>query len=114
VEDITQISTEEWQEIDIEAGILQYLAGNLNGQDYWAYVVMRPSRYAEYCTLIQGEHDIELGDFGEIIEDGYDKEPPEDVRKRIEHDYKTEEFNKALLYLGEQDIEMEDIHGIKG
>lgn len=107
ITDSTDITPDEWQLVDEKVGMLQYIDGEHEGKDYWAYIVVRLSKYEEYCYLVSEKQDIDLSDFGEIIEEGFGKEPPLEVKERIEREYASPEFNKLISKLSDKIINIE-------
>jgi len=56
------------------------------GKPIWAYLCMKPSM-AEELSAARLKGDLDLNDFGTILESGSGHEVPEDVKKRMERDF---------------------------
>ena len=54
-----------------------------DGSDHWAYLMVEPSRYMEFKEAeIRGNYN--LRDYGTVLSHGEGKEPPEDIKKKME------------------------------
>lgn len=63
-----------------------------NGEQYWIYAAVKPSRYAALSTA-QKEGTLDVYDFkeyGEIIVSGKGKAPPDEVTLKVAEMYQTD------------------------
>lgn len=102
-------SQEELQKADNEVSILIITAGEMeDGKPFYAYLSVKPSKYKDFMEA-EKKGNYKLSDFGEILEFGREKEPPENVKKEMEEKYGAshtfeEDFIKSLQnYLKEKD-----------
>ena len=51
------------------------------GKPYYAYLRMKPEQAEKLEAAEQGS-EIKLNDYGEVLCFGYDKEPPEDIKRK--------------------------------
>ncbi|MGE0754271.1 MAG: hypothetical protein AB7L92_03825 [Alphaproteobacteria bacterium] len=73
-----------------------------NGEPCWAYLCIKPS-------MAKAFHDarklasMDIGDYGTIIESGRGEHVPEDVQKRMAHDYGARhDYEQQLAHAVEQ------------
>jgi len=63
--------------------LLRLVTGKNQGSDAWWYIRVKPEKMALYVRRVKSEF-IDLADYGEILYCGWGKEPPEDIKKKIE------------------------------
>ncbi len=81
-------SQEELVETDAHAGIVHLVTGKTGaGQDFYAYISVLPSRYEDFMLISRAREQMDLSEFGEIIESGFGAVPPKDVRRKLESRY---------------------------
>lgn len=85
------------KEADEQIGILSlYTGSKMDGTPYYAYALIRPSKYQEYVKKCETGN-FRLTDYGDIIVSGNRGEPHEAVRKKIEQEYNANpNFTDAL------------------
>ena len=66
------------------------------GQDFWAYVAVRPSMAKAFADA-RAKGAFELEDYGTIIEYGHGKDVPADVQARMALDYGVNNNYEDLL-----------------
>ena len=70
---------------DAEAGIVHLMTGQTgSGENFWAYIAVKPSRYEDFILSSRAQEEMNLHEFGDILESGFGTEPPADVRRTIE------------------------------
>ena len=74
-----------------------------NEQDFWAYMCIKPSM-AESFKAAQIAGNMNLGDFGTIIEAGEGIEAPDEVKARMQRDYGVREDYEEQLIKAIEDI----------
>ncbi len=79
---------EELQDADATHGIVHIITGrDANGEPFYAYVSVKPSRYEEFLLITRAGEEMDLAEFGRILSAGFGEEPPNDVRARMEEKY---------------------------
>ena len=66
--------------------LLRLVTGKSGGHDAWWYVRVKNNLFEQYKIAVKGEV-IDLSEFGEILFTGWGKEPPSDIKKKIEEEY---------------------------
>jgi hypothetical protein len=62
---------------------LRFVTGTNQGQQAWWFVAVSPEKLSDYKTAVNTEF-INFEEYGQVIESGWGKGPPESVRRRIE------------------------------
>lgn len=57
------------------------------GRECWAYVAIQPSKYEEYKRRCAANEMIDIKDFGEVIESGFDALPPKEMQKGLKEKF---------------------------
>lgn len=69
-----------------------------DGRRYWAYMAIRPSRYADYMRAAKAHETIIFSDYGTILQYGFDKEAPSPVKALMKRRYGFDEnFRENLV-----------------
>lgn len=67
------------------------------GNPIWAYLCIKPSMAAAFKAAREGGN-VDIADYGTIIESGEGEEPPEKIKLRMERDYGVNhQFEQDLL-----------------
>ncbi|MDX2074561.1 MAG: hypothetical protein SFX19_09410 [Alphaproteobacteria bacterium] len=70
---------------------------NAKNQPIWAYLCIKPSMAGAFKEARE-RGNIDVSEYGTVIEAGAGEEPPEDVKRRMERDYGVNHlFEKELL-----------------
>jgi hypothetical protein len=78
--DLKKPSSDELAKADEESSILVYLSGVAeDGQPYYAYVAVKPSRYGEFQARSLAKQTIILDEYGLVITCGFASSPPAEV-----------------------------------
>src|SRR5579884_2861923 len=80
-------TAEELLEADKSTIILGYVDGMSDGQPFWAYVAIKPSKYAEFHAKTSARQHLIIEDYGTIIASGYDLAPPAEVVQEMKEKY---------------------------
>lgn len=90
---------EQWQEADESVGIVHLISGTTAaGEDFYAYVSVKPSRYEEFVLIATALEQMNLEEFGQVLKKGFGKKPPPNVRKFMEETYNVDhDFMSKLL-----------------
>lgn len=59
---------------------------NADQQPIWAYLCIKPSMAADFKEARE-RGNIDIAEFGTVLESGMGKEPPEDTKQLMERDY---------------------------
>jgi hypothetical protein len=71
-------SSEDLRQADEESGIICLSKGTLaDGSPYYAYIAVKPSKFAEFHRLSSERKAIDLDDYGEVLAFGKKAEPSE-------------------------------------
>ena len=82
---------------DENSAILQFIAGTTEGKDFWAYVAMKPSLYAEYYNNVSNKVPMNVADYGEILEQGWGSKPPAEIEQKMATEYgASDDFEQNL------------------
>jgi hypothetical protein len=96
-------------DIDDNVGIMQFVTGEADGRAFWAYLVMRPSRYLEYLQKVDAREEINLMQYGEVIEKGWGTEAPEAVKQRMSSQYgASDSFQQELEEFVREELAKEE------
>lgn len=113
-------SAEAFAQADEDTAILAYTHGTMDdGRPYYAYVAVKPSLYQEFYRKSAAREPIVIGQYGTVVEGGFEASPPPDVQQRMRElgfDEKLEEkltqaAKKQLKAIHERQ-EVERIQGI--
>lgn len=81
-------SEKELRDADDKVGIVHMINGKTGkGENFYAYISVRPSRYEDFVLISRAKEQMDLHEFGEILESGFGNEPPADVRRMMEEKY---------------------------
>jgi hypothetical protein len=76
------LSPEELKIADSHAGFVHLVSGKTaTGEDFYAYISVLPSRYEEFMLISRAREEMNLHEFGRVLEAGFGKEPPRDVQE---------------------------------
>lgn len=75
------------QDMDDKLGIIQLVKGVANETPFWAYMAMKPSRYKEYYQAVLEGRNLNLKDYGDVLESGWGDDPPAETHARMVEDY---------------------------
>ena len=91
-------TAEELAAADHTSSVLVLDQGTLdNGVPYWAYLAVRPSKYAEFMEFTAARKPIRLTEYGVILEYGLDAEVPADVQQAMKQKHGFDNDYKAKL-----------------
>lgn len=82
--------------VDLLCTILVLCRGSSGGKPSWAYMAIRPSNaraFKEACD----RGNIDLDDYGTVIESGEGKEPPQEVKDRMRDRFGMRDDFEELL-----------------
>lgn len=97
------------EDIDDTVGILQMVTGRIEGQAFWAYLAMFPSKYQEYVAKVQNNEPVDLMSYGEVIEQGYGEQPPQEVVDRMAAEYGAEpDFEQTLAAMITEEVQKQN------
>jgi hypothetical protein len=92
-----------------------------DGRPYWAYIAVRPSRYADYMRAAKAHETVIFSDYGTVLQYGFDKEVPVAIKTMIKRRYGFDENFKDNLvrdinqareaFLKQRDSKINDIVG---
>ncbi len=75
-------------EIDARLGIVHLISGRTHDQrDFYAYLSIQPSHYEDFVRASQGNAEMNLLAFGDVLKKGLGGVPPEDVRREMEEKF---------------------------
>ena len=84
-------------------GIIQLICGEINHRAFWAYVSMYPSKYVEYCQKVADHEDVNVEEYGIVIDKGWGALPPQEAQDRMKADFDTDNaFEEQLMEAGEK------------
>ena len=79
---------EELAALDKLEALVGYFHGTVSdGRPYWAYLLIKPSKYKEFYELTTARKPLVPTDYGTIIASGYDAAPPPEVVKEMREKY---------------------------
>lgn len=79
------ISHRKLRMLDARAAMVELCGGTLaNGQRFYAYVAVFPSRYEQYRRAFGNGASVNLLEFGTVLKCGLGDEPPESVKREME------------------------------
>ncbi len=92
------MSDEIMKEMDEGLGIITLVASDIDGEKFWAYVDILPSKYNDFLAVQKGDTPYKLTDFGDILKYGLGSyEPPAEVVAEMAELYGTDpEFQDKL------------------
>lgn len=83
---------------DERIGIVDLFCGQTeDGKDFWCYISILPSKYLEFKTLQKENKEISMNKFGKIIASNWGKEPPEEVKQKMEELGAEHDFEEKLF-----------------
>ena len=90
---------QEIEEMETDADFVIVLAQGISSDDkpYWAYIAIRPSRYADYMRAAKAHALIVFADYGTILQYGFDKEVPGYVKDKMKRRYGFDENYRENL-----------------
>ena len=93
-------TAEQLAALDAESSVLAYTSGTMpDGRHFYAYVAVTPSRYAEFHRKTAAREQMIIGEYGEVIEGGFEASAPADIRQRMREEYGfDEQYEKKLLH----------------
>lgn len=81
-------TSDQLKQADEKIGIIQILTGRTaGGEDFYAYVSVRPSMYEEFCRKVEAREKMNVEEFGKILHKGYGNQPSDDVKHYMEERY---------------------------
>ena len=81
-------SNKDEQSVDDLMDVLSLVQGEIDGQKFWAYVLVPPLKYEEFLRVQQSGEPYSLAEYGEIIRYKVGEEaPPQEVMNEIETQY---------------------------
>ncbi len=81
-------SKEEFELADAMATINMIIYGeNPDGDDIWAYLAIPPSKLHQFEQAAASNSELRVEDYGEILKQGYGKEPDDSIKKYMEDVY---------------------------
>lgn len=90
--DISSLTETQLKEADKDSSIFVKNTGRLkDGTPYWAYVAVRPSKYAIFMQAVATKTPLMLEEYGEIVECGFDEEVPHEVQEDMKALYGYDE-----------------------
>ncbi len=82
---------QQLKRVDEQLGIVHLMTGKTaQGEEFYAYINVRPSMYEEYCRKIAAHERMNLNDYGKILKKGLGAAPSEDVKRFMEEEYGLE------------------------
>lgn len=89
---LKRLTPEELAEADKNSAILCYSRGTMkDGTPYYAFIGVRPSRYAEYRKNTLAEQPMLLGEYGIIVAAGFEEAAPMEVLQEMRDKYGYDE-----------------------
>jgi len=100
---LKKYTAEELAEADKTSSMLALDQGMLEDgkTPYWAYIAVKPSKFEEFIKITAARQKMNLADYGEILEYGFDAQVPESVQETMkskygfDKDYKTKLVDKV-------------------
>lgn len=81
-------SAEQMEQADDNIGIVHLFSGKTGkGEDFYAYISVKPSRYEEFLLIARAGEEMNLEEFGKILKKGFGKEPMPDVVQHMKEKY---------------------------
>ena len=80
-------SQEELLKADNDAAILTYSHGTMDGNPYWAYVAVKPSKYREFSRRSAARESLVFKDYGTVLAGGFAASPPAEVVREMQEKY---------------------------
>ena len=92
------ISHRKLKMLDARAAMVELCGGTLaNGQRFYAYITVYPSRYEQYRHAFGNGASVNLLEFGTVLKCGLGDEPPESVKREMENKHGlSHEFEEDL------------------
>lgn len=85
---IPSLSPAELTDADEQIGIVHLVCGKTGaGEDFYAYISVKPSRYEEFMLIMSAGHEMNLEEFGDILKKGFGADPSPQVMKMMEDKY---------------------------
>ena len=92
-------SNDDLSETDKIYGIICLSKGTLaSGLPYYAYIVVKPSKFVEFYRLSAERKTIDLDDYGEVLAFATKAEPSKAVVSRMKNVYGFDERFQAVLF----------------
>lgn len=89
----------ELKQADERIGIIHLVSGTTaKGEDFYAYVSVRPSLYEEFlCKMADGEK-MNVEKFGKVLKKDFGKEPSEEVKRQMKKEFNVDpDFMRHLV-----------------
>jgi|TARA_B100000212_G_C27161736_1_gene442049 hypothetical protein len=84
----SDMSDEILREMDEGLGIITLVSSEVNGEKFWAYVDIPPSKYNDFLAAQKADAPYTLTDFGDVLKYGLGShEPPADVVEEMKAEY---------------------------
>lgn len=81
-------SPEQMESMENDSSVIVLSRGRLeDDQPYWAYVAIRPSRFADFMRVSEAGRVVALEDYGTVVRHGLNYEVPEQVRREMENEF---------------------------
>jgi len=82
---------QELREADKSFGIIHLISGKTGkGEDFYAYISVTPSRYEDFLLISHAKEQMDLSEFGEILESGFGTDPSPEVQQYMKENYNVD------------------------
>lgn len=76
------------KKMDEAIGIIRILSGRTAaGEDFYAYVSVRPSMYEEFSRKVDNGESMIVESYGKVLHKGFGLQPSDDVKRYMEDQY---------------------------
>lgn len=76
--------------IDNEGGQIRFLKGEFIGIKCWYYLKLSPENYQKYKKIFSNSKDVNISEYGEVIESGWGDYPQQKVIDKMLKEYNFE------------------------
>lgn len=93
--------------------VLQLVTGISENEPFWAYMAMNPASHEEYLQKISRDENVDLMEYGMVLESGFGEEPPAGIREEMQSEYGFDDnFSQKIIEMvekGEIELTRKDV-----
>jgi len=100
------ITPEQLKEADEQAEFIECATAHApDGKQFWYYLSIKPSKYAEYKQRHRDGGKLNPKEFGEVLACGWGANPPDDIRAEMKEEFGCDpSFEKNLKTAIEKEL----------
>lgn len=85
---LRQLTAQELAEADKDSSVIVEDKGTMaNGEPYWVYIAVKPSKYAEFMQLTSQRKPLNMYEYGKLLAYGFESEVPAAVKAEMKVRY---------------------------